>query len=156
MLPRRGAIVTQLTVRDVEELFDIRESLEVLAARLASKRAATVGAEPLHTALLRARATAATTDEAEIAAANAGFHEAILELSGNRMLLTLTRPTAARLQWLFRLTSFRSQGQLEEHEQLFDAIASGNEALAASIAYTHTARGRAPSIEALREILPLE
>lgn len=154
VLPRRGAVVTQLTMRDVQELFDVRESLEVLAARLASQRVAEVGCEALRLALERSRAATASDDEAEIAAANAAFHQAVLELSGNRMLQTLIRPTVARLQWLFRLTSFRSHSQFDEHEQLFEAISEGNEALAASIAYVHTARGRAPSIKALTGILP--
>ena len=34
-LPRRGTVVTHLTMRDIHDLFDIRESLEALAARLA-------------------------------------------------------------------------------------------------------------------------
>lgn len=38
--PRRGATVKQITLRDVNELFDVRLSLEVLAARLAAQAAA--------------------------------------------------------------------------------------------------------------------
>lgn len=38
--PRRGAIVKQTTLRDVKELFDVRLSLEVVAARLAAQTAA--------------------------------------------------------------------------------------------------------------------
>ncbi|GEM35413.1 hypothetical protein NN3_64200 [Nocardia neocaledoniensis NBRC 108232] len=36
IVPRQGAIVAPFTVTDVRDLFDVRESLEVLAARLAA------------------------------------------------------------------------------------------------------------------------
>src|SRR5579862_7591453 len=36
----RGAIVTELTLRDVRELFDVRLGVEVYAARLAAQRVA--------------------------------------------------------------------------------------------------------------------
>src|SRR5689334_10830851 len=37
-LPRRGAVVAQLTIQDVEELFDVRLGVEVYATRLAARR----------------------------------------------------------------------------------------------------------------------
>jgi DNA-binding GntR family transcriptional regulator len=39
LVPHRGALVSPFTPADVRDLFDVRESLEVLAARLAAQRA---------------------------------------------------------------------------------------------------------------------
>src|SRR5215468_7957622 len=43
--PRRGALVRSLTLTDIDELFDVRLSLEVLATRLAAERVR-AGASP--------------------------------------------------------------------------------------------------------------
>ncbi|MEV4395681.1 hypothetical protein [Nonomuraea sp. NPDC049607] len=64
-MPRRGAVVASLTVRDVNELYDVRGSLEVLATRLAAEQCARgTSAEILREIL----------DEAERAAALAFAH----------------------------------------------------------------------------------
>ena len=39
-IPRRGAVVAPMELVDVNEVFDVRASLEVLAARLAAQRCA--------------------------------------------------------------------------------------------------------------------
>lgn len=154
-VPRRGSMVTQLTLRDIDELFDLRTSLDVLAARLASNQARTGSAEGLRQAF--ARAELATTDgsPAEIAAANAAFHQAIVALSANRLLDTMMAPINARVRWLFRLTSDRDPGMLcTEHRELHDAICHGDTELAASLAFVHVERGRRPSLESLAGVLP--
>ncbi len=38
ILPRRGAVVAQITPEQAEDLFDVRTALEPLAARLAARR----------------------------------------------------------------------------------------------------------------------
>ena len=45
--PRRGAVVASLSEQDVVDLFDVRLSLEVLAAKLAAERAGTTGTAAL-------------------------------------------------------------------------------------------------------------
>lgn len=155
ILPRRGAVVTQLTIKDVRELFDVRQSLEVLAARLAARAATESNTAGLRTALEHARIAQDEGDDTKIAAANANFHEALHAMSDNQLLQSLMRPVLGRMRWLFRVTTFRAaHGQFDEHQHLFDAISSGDEELAAALAYAHVARGAEPSIDALRAVLP--
>lgn len=152
--PRRGATVRPLTLKDVDELFEVRESLEVLVARLAARHAGSDGREALAAALASSERAYATGDDRTIAAANAHFHDVILELTGNALLRSLMRMVSGRLRWLFRLTAFRAvHGQQVEHATLVEAILDGDEELAASLAYAHVARGRRPSMEALSGIL---
>ncbi len=154
-LPRRGSFVTQLSLRDISELFDVRTSLDVLAARLAAEQARTHTTQALAQSFDRAKVATDAGSATEIAAANAAFHDAILQLSGNRLLESLMSPISARVRWLFRLTSERDPQLLcHEHQELHDAIASGRAELAASLAYSHVERGRAPSLEALASVLP--
>jgi DNA-binding GntR family transcriptional regulator len=98
-----------------------------------------------------------TGSPAEIAAANAAFHEAILRLSANRLLDSLMAPINARVRWLFRLTSERDPKLLcVEHRELHDAIRAGDTDLAASLAYVHVERGRRPSLDSLAATLPAD
>ncbi len=154
-IPRRGAVVTRLTVRDVEELFDVRLALEALAARLAAQNATKSGLAELERALRRAeRATRGSAPKA-ITAANAAFHECIIELTGSEFLRKLMHPINGRVRWLFRLTSERDARLLcKEHQSLFKAIEARDADRAASIAAAHVESGRGYSIEALRRVLP--
>lgn len=156
-VPRRGSVVTQLTLRDIGELFDVRTSLDVLAARLAAQRARSQPSSDLAMAFERARMATESGSAAEIAAANAAFHEAILTLSDNRLLESIMAPISVRVRWLFRLTSERDPGLLcVEHRELHDAIQAGEADLAASLAYVHVERGRRPSLQSLAAILPAD
>jgi DNA-binding GntR family transcriptional regulator len=84
--PRKGYLIAPITVRDVEEVFALREQLEPMAARLAVGR--------VDTALLRelaaaCRLPAGATLPAQVDAfmdASKKFHLAIFEAAGNERL----------------------------------------------------------------------
>jgi DNA-binding GntR family transcriptional regulator len=154
--PRRGATVTQLTMRDIDELFDVRLGVEVSATRMAARRVAS-GVDPacLRRAISEADAALASGDPTWIAESNADLHEAIVLLADNVLLATMTRSIAGRDRWVFRMTSDRDQAAAcHEHHELCDAIYAGNEEFAAAISYAHIERGRKPTVDTLRTILP--
>lgn len=157
-VPRRGAIVTEMTLRDVEELFQVRSSLEVLAARLAAEACASgVSGERLTELVLAADAATKSADDRGIAAANSALHEEILVLSSNALLISLMGPINGRVRRLFRLEAERDQLVLcAEHRDLCKAIVDGKAELAASLAYAHVEHSRADSLELLGKTLPHE
>ncbi|MBF6210529.1 GntR family transcriptional regulator [Nocardia puris] len=147
LVPSKGALVATFSPADVADLFDVREALESLAARLAAQRATAVGVSALARRLDEARAATAAGDRPRIAAANAAFHAEIIEMAANPLLTTLTAPLAARTEWLFHLTASRDPGeQCSEHEHLFDLIAAGDAEGAAACAFTHVTAGRELSV----------
>ncbi|MGV0852113.1 GntR family transcriptional regulator [Mycolicibacterium phlei] len=147
MVPRQGAIVSPFTVDDVRDLFDVRESLEVLAARLAAERADDAGIEALTAQLDTARRATRRGDEPAIAAANARFHSIIVELAANPLLESILKPLEARTEWLFHLTKDRDAGeQCREHEEMLDAIAGHDADRAAASAFHHVHSGRDVSL----------
>ena len=156
-VPRRGSVVAQMTLTDIEELFDLRGSLDVLAARQASLRARTGSTAGLDQAFARAEIATAEGSKTEIAAANAAFHQAIVALTGSRLLASTMAPINARVRWLFRLTADRDPALMcREHAELHDAIRNGDADLAASLAFVHVERGRRPSLESLTGTLPAD
>ncbi|MET4159547.1 GntR family transcriptional regulator [Agromyces sp. PvR057] len=151
-IPRRGAIVTELTLTDVAELFEVRSSLEVLAAKSAARAcAAGASAAELESRLVTAEESLGLGDDREIAAANSAFHEEILRLSGNTLLISLMVPVNGRVRRLFRLEAERDQRVLcAEHRELCRAIQSGNAELAGSLAYAHVEHSRVDSLALMR------
>lgn len=152
----RGAIVTELTLRDVQELFDVRLGVEVHASKLAAQRVAD-GANPaaVREAMARAERALAGADAGLIAESNAELHETIVALAGNSLLTAMMRSVFGRDRWIFRMTSDRDpMVACAEHRELCDAICAGDAEFTAATAYAHIERGRKPTLETLRAVLP--
>jgi DNA-binding GntR family transcriptional regulator len=138
--PRRGAVVASMQVRDVENLFDVRLSLEVLAAQLAAQRAGTEGSALLDRLLAKARSTSPGTD---LAGLNTQFHATICELAGNELLSGIMESLHGRLQWIYRQSVVqRAAHSWAEHEALADAIRSADPAAAGAAARAHVLAAR--------------
>ncbi|MFJ8633381.1 GntR family transcriptional regulator [Streptomyces sp. NPDC093568] len=122
--PRR-TVVRRLTPADVKELFELREALEVYAAGLAASRATAEDLAELRE-LLRGAARATEAGDAErITDVNTRFHNRILAMAGNSLLTSVMEPVDGRLRWLTRQNEEWPQ-LLEEHKDLYEAIASGD------------------------------
>ncbi|MDQ4504005.1 GntR family transcriptional regulator [Sinomonas sp. ASV322] len=147
-LPRRGAVVVPLTVNAAVELFDVRASLEVLAARLAAQACA-AGASPagLEALLERAHEATEAADEDQIADLNSRLHEEILVLSGNRLLQKLMTPVNGHVRRLFHVAKDRDQEELyREHVAIVQAISRGHAELAAALSFAHVEESRNESL----------
>ncbi len=145
---RRGVIVRRLDRRDVEELFDVRESLEVLACRLAAQHADTRGLRRLQGTLGRARKALDAGDVRMIGRANEDFHDEIIVLADHQLLANLLEPLQGRLHWLFRQID-DVRALCEEHETLYDAIASGSPETAGAEALRHVRHNREVALHLL-------
>ncbi|MEH0469522.1 GntR family transcriptional regulator [Streptomyces hayashii] len=133
--PRR-TVVRPLSPTDVEELFELREALEVYAAGLAATRATPEALAELRRLLADAAAATAAEDAETITDINTRFHDRLLALAGNTLLTSVMEPVAGRLQWLTRRNEEWPQ-LLTEHQELYDAIASGDPDRARAHALKH-------------------
>lgn len=143
LTPRRGAVVSEITAGQAEELFDVRMALEALAARTAARRARPEDVARLQDVLDRA-AEATRNDELDLLAAlNTEFHDQVVRSGGNDYLGLLVAPMARRVQWVFRASApQRALSSWHEHEAVLLAIASGDEESAAVLACAHVAAAR--------------
>jgi DNA-binding GntR family transcriptional regulator len=147
-LPSRGMVVKTLNRQEVIELFDIREALEVLAARLAAGRAAQGSFDGLRRLVGESRAALDVGDLNAAHEANSGFHDEIIAMSGNALLESMLEPLLGRLHWLFRQISDFEQVSAE-HAFLCEAILSGDPQRAASAARSHVLSYRRQTLEYL-------
>ena len=92
VLPRVGYIVTPVTVQDIDEIFDLRLSLEVLGAGRAAERVSDAAVESLRAQNAQAQenlASGSMDDPSHLESLMAGnrrFHTGVAALSGNRRL----------------------------------------------------------------------
>ncbi|MBT2552218.1 GntR family transcriptional regulator [Arthrobacter sp. ISL-5] len=149
--PRRGAVVRQLTLTDVNELFDVRLCLETFAARMAAIRVSAGQPGGRLQELLDETRQAIDDDRTDdVVRLSAEFHAEIVQLSGNRLLIDSVKPLFGRMRWIFGLAHNRSNElQRDEHMELCKAILGGKADLAYSLAYSHIELGREPVLAGL-------
>jgi DNA-binding GntR family transcriptional regulator len=154
-LPRRSAVVNRWDATVIDELFDARLSLEVAAARYAAREVGRGGSmTALDHAIDEAHRLVVGGDAYAIAQCSTAFHEAIVAATGNRLMVRLMATISGRITWLFYLSSgLPADEAFHDHVQLRDAIASGNERVAESLAYAHIERDREPTFEAMRKVI---
>ena len=133
--PRR-TVVRRLTPTDVKELFELREALEVYATGLAASRATPQTLAELRELLESAAGATKAGDAEAITDVNTRFHDRILTMAGNSLLISVMEPVDGRLRWLTRQNEEWPQ-LLTEHQELYEAIASGDPDRARAHALSH-------------------
>ncbi|KID29566.1 GntR family transcriptional repressor for pyruvate dehydrogenase complex [Prauserella rugosa] len=126
---------------DVDELFAMREVLEVPAAGWAAKNRTETGIEWLQDAYDRlVDATRGTVDWDELQRLDAAFHEAVVRVAGNRFLLR-TLGVLNEIMVAGMETTLRMPGRLEksaaEHARILEAIKDGDSRGAQAAARAH-------------------
>lgn len=154
--PRHGAFVKQMTIQDVNEIFDIRLSIEVSAASIAARQVASgASVDSLLEAMAHAEALVDGSDEHLKAQANVAIHDEIFRLTGNELLASVIRPVANRMRWLFGNVAHQDARVLcLEHRQLCQAICDGQAELASALAMAHIEHSRKPAVSQLEGKLP--
>jgi DNA-binding GntR family transcriptional regulator len=124
--PRKGVIVTDIDLEELQELFEALASTEYMLARLAARRMSSMERlrlEQIHQACARAHESA---DHDRYAALNHDFHSLIYAGARNRHLQAIAENLRLRVR-PFRSTSFRAGGRMEssmrEHGAIVEAIA---------------------------------
>lgn len=142
--PNRGVTVRQLSRAEVDNLFQIRSSLEALAVKLALP---VLQEDPEALLAIQAEMDAAVdlVDVPRFAAANTTFHQLFTEAAHNPMLGEMLERLSNTVYWLqFRV--YVSQREVatsnREHRKLVDAVLTGdaNAAEAAILEHVETAR----------------
>ena len=123
--PRRGAVVASLTRDEFLEAYQVREALEAMAIRLAVARMsdAAIGELERFTAEMRACADCGEVDR--FFQANAAFHAAIVDASGNEKLREVYRQVVGQMA-RYQMRSLALRGTLrrsiQEHRAIVRAV----------------------------------
>jgi DNA-binding GntR family transcriptional regulator len=144
--PNAGASVVSLTIRDIVELYQIREALEALACQLATERMTEAELDAM-TALLDEHDR--QPDQGRASSRNAkvpDFHSAVVQGSRNRQLINLL---CGELFDLLRIYRFRSSGEqgrtplaFDEHRDILTAMRKRDAEQAGLLMRHHVRRSR--------------
>lgn len=129
MIPRRGAMVAQISERGLKDVMEVRRALDVLCAELACERITEWEKESLSEAFDAFAEATRTKDATVIAAADVAFHDIIIGATGNERLVTLINNLAEQMyRYRFEyIKDFSRHNQLiDEHKMLMDAIVNGD------------------------------
>ena len=155
LIPRRGAIVADLSPDVVAEIFEVRSALEALGARLAAERATPAQIRRLERLLDTSAQALERGDLRRMPGLNTRFHQLVLDMGGNALLGETMAPLRGRTQWIFsRTVDERAAGSLDEHRGLAVAIAAGDGDAAAALAAAHVAAAHRSYLAAVTAIDP--
>jgi GntR family transcriptional repressor for pyruvate dehydrogenase complex len=125
----------------VLEAYEVREALEVQAARLAASRRTEADVEALHACLAERDRTRGAGDDARFVEADLAFHRAVVAAAHNPLLAEMFDSFAAVLrEALITIRSdqaVQSAGSDAAHARLAAAIEAGDAAAAAEATHDH-------------------
>ena len=127
MIPRKGAIVAEITVQDLEDVLEVRMALEELAVKIACKRITQEQLEEIKRRSAEFCKTLYGDDVAACAQADMAFHDAIYEATGNRRLVQILNNLREQM-YRYRLEYIKDADKRQilvvEHDYILKAIRS--------------------------------
>lgn len=141
IIPRRGAIVLDGGVADIEQIFEFREPLEGMAAALAANRIQPAAMQRLRDAYDAHADAIRKRDLDSHLRLDEEFHSAFIDASGNERIIESLRTVRGQLRVITRMNS-SEPGAMDDviigaHEAILDAIARGDSREAERVARAH-------------------
>jgi DNA-binding GntR family transcriptional regulator len=140
MLPRKGAYVANMSLKDIIAVLEIRASLEGLAASLASERISPEDIKKLEDIAKDFEQSTNNSDIETLLRKDVEFHECIFKATNNKKLHQLITSLWEQV-YRFRVTYISdydsSVNIIGEHKLILDAIKKGDAELAKKYATEH-------------------
>lgn len=154
MIPRKGAYVAGISMKDIADVFEIRGALEGLAASLAAERVTEEELESMERELVRTSECIERDDLSALVEVDTDFHALLFRASRNERLVSILSHLREQIQ-RFRTTSLAQPGRmrlaLEEHKKIVEALSQRDPDLARNRAMEHIENAENNMMDALRE-----
>jgi len=154
VLPRRGVVVESLSLKDVEEIFMLREVLEGLAGALAAQRITEPELRSLEKVVEDSRKAALENNEEDAVRFNAQFHSIVIEAAKSPKLKELLNVVLDQVS-NYRRISMSQPGRphkaAEEHAAIVKAIKENDPEEAENLLRQHSSNAREIVLTILRE-----
>jgi DNA-binding GntR family transcriptional regulator len=127
--PNKGSFVKQMSKEEIEDLFEVRETLEVKCLSLAMKKSSRIELLKIEKALTDRKEIFNSENEAKYFLPKIDFHYELIKLSKNTILIDIWKGLHTRLQ-LFRvksaMTNRRFLNSIDEHQNILYNICEHN------------------------------
>lgn len=127
--PRKGAYASDVSIKDMVDVLEVREDLEAMAAAMAAQRVSEEEKKNLIDATLEYKRAVESEKTEDIIKADERFHQLIVNYSGNKTLVQLfsqVQELALRFRYLYYDDFSRYEGMPMEHREIEEAILSGD------------------------------
>lgn len=138
--PRRGAYASQLSKKDMVDILEVRQDMEGLAAYFAASRMDAETKERLLIAADEYRDSLLSGDTERMIADDTKFHRIIVESCDNKVLLQMVeqlQELVLRFRYVYYENFKQARTMIAEHQEIIDAIMSGDAAAARKAADAH-------------------
>jgi DNA-binding GntR family transcriptional regulator len=126
VIPRKGVLIRSDSLNEILALLEARSAVEPNIAALAAERASAAQIRDIERLLRQSRKLADQRFRREFMALDRGFHQAVAEAAGNRILVDAQRPLHERSARIWSLVVMvRPDGLAltqDEHEAVMEAI----------------------------------
>ena len=140
IIPNKGARVTGITKKDIEDIYQIRYLLEGLSARWATEHVTEELIDKMEETLYLTEFHAKKGNYLQVFELDSQFHELMYEASGSKMLnhiLSDFHMYVTRIRKTTLASDSRSKNSTEEHRAILEAIKERNAEKAEECAHNH-------------------
>lgn len=152
MIPRKGAVVAEITVTDLEDVLEVRIALEELAVKLAIKNMTSERLQEMRQIQEEFIRTLHGDDVGACAEADMRFHEAIYDATGNGRLVQILNSLREQM-YRYRMEYLKDRhtytALTKEHEEILTALEQKNENVAIEAIKRHINRQKEHIVENL-------
>lgn len=154
MIPRKGAVVSEITVSELEDVLEVRLALEELAVRHACRKHTEEQLETLQKAAAEFRRVLHGPDIVAYAQADEEFHDIIYKMTGNRRLVQILNNLREQM-YRYRLEYLKDKSShpllVHEHDEIVSALAARDEKNALRVMNGHVQRQKEYIIQRLAQ-----
>lgn len=141
--PRKGAYASNISIKDMVDVLEVRQGLEAMAASIASGRITETQKEALLSVVEKYSVAVDSENIEEMIKYDEDFHSMIISISGNKTLMQVfstVQELALRFRYIYYDDFNRYENMPREHQRIEEAIFSGDADKARIAASDHVAR----------------
>ena len=141
--PRKGAYASNISIKDMVDVLEVRQGLEGMAAAIASGKITETQKTELLNVVEKYKAAVAAANIEEIIKYDEAFHSMIISISGNKTLMQVfstVQELALRFRYIYYDDFNRYESMPREHQLIEEAIMSGDAEKARVAAGDHVSK----------------
>ena len=149
IIPRKGAAVSKITAQSIEDIFEIRESLESLAVKKSIGKISIEKLEKVGDGFIKFINKPTNAENCiHYLALDKKFHNLLSQNCGNKKLIELLANLQEQIHWLRNISLKRITfaGSVKEHLAIIDALKKNDEELIIKVLLQHLERAKESSL----------
>ena len=150
-IPRKGAEVAKMTEKDMEDVLQIREALDELAAKIACEQISEEQLEELVATMHEFEESTKTDNVKKIAEADVQFHDIIYQSTGNPKLVNMLNNLREQM-YRYRVEYLKDENNyptlMKEHKDIVEGLVRKNKMQVTATMHQHV-KNQAVAVKAM-------